>query len=207
MKLSGFDSVPTAKIELFNPGYPSWFDSLRISAGNRPIVALNWQGGFEKEGIQSAGMRGRSFEFFDFNAISSLRDCALLSVQVGSGSKQWLNSKLKNYFLPQQQKFDQLDSSFSSTAYLLSHSDLLITNDTSVAHLGGILGVNTWVILKKYPYWQWGEERSDNPWYPSVRCFRQKQLFCWEGAMEQVEHDLSLWLQSWRDLDHLKAAD
>ena len=63
---------------------------------------------------------------------------------------------------------------FYDTACALSNVDLLITVDTSVAHLAGALGVPTWVILDCVPDWRWQLEREDTPWYPSLRLFRSK---------------------------------
>ena len=83
------------------------------------------------------------------------------------------------------------------TAAVLSHCDLLITNDTSVAHLGGALGRPTWVMLKRHPSWQWGEE-GPTPWYSSVRCFRQHQPFDWAGVVSDVDQALAVWISDWR---------
>ena len=85
---------------------------------------------------------------------------------------------------------------------MLSHCDLLITNDTSVAHLGGALGRPTWVMLKRHPSWQWGEEGS-TPWYSSVRCFRQHRAFDWAGVMADVDQALLGWIAAWQATQRL----
>ena len=81
---------------------------------------------------------------------------------------------------------DRLDRDFLLTADVLLQCDLLITNDTSVAHLGGLLNIPTWVVLKCFPYWQWGDQGQRNVWYPSIRCFRQHKPGDWQSAMEDV---------------------
>lgn len=73
---------------------------------------------------------------------------------------------------------------FSDTAALASELDLLLTIDTSVAHLGGAMGLPTWVLVAHAPDWRYHLGRSDNPWYPSMRLFRQERDGDWSGAIE-----------------------
>ncbi len=68
--------------------------------------------------------------------------------------------------------------------------DLVITSDTSVAHLAGALGVPVWVALKQIPDWRWLLDRSDSPWYPTMRLFRQKVRGDWNGVFAEIEDAL-----------------
>jgi hypothetical protein len=77
-------------------------------------------------------------------------------------------------------------TSFTDTAALVGQLDLVITVDTSVAHLAGALGRPTWVLLPHSPDWRWLLNRDDSPWYPSMRLFRQPAPLDWDGALEQV---------------------
>lgn len=79
---------------------------------------------------------------------------------------------------------------FSDTAALISEMDLVITVDTSVAHLAGALGKTTWVMLPTRPDWRWMTARSDSPWYPSVRLFRQKSAGDWGRVIEEMITEL-----------------
>ena len=187
LDVSSISEVPLQQIQISNDFIPEWCQSLKVSSLSRPLVALNWHGGSDKESLFSAGIRERSFPFGEYEAVSALSDCSLLSVQVGHAARQARVSHLSKHFLPQQCYFDQEPVDFLLTASVLKQVDLLITNDTSVAHLGGVLGVPTWVVLKCHPYWQWGDFSESNPWYPSVRCFRQKKPFEWGGAMEHLD--------------------
>jgi ADP-heptose:LPS heptosyltransferase len=81
---------------------------------------------------------------------------------------------------------------FVDTAAILLSCDLVITADTSIAHLAGALGVPTWVALKKIPEWRWMLNRFDSPWYPTMRLFRQKQRGVWAGAFADMERELQL---------------
>jgi ADP-heptose:LPS heptosyltransferase len=64
---------------------------------------------------------------------------------------------------------------FGETVAVLSVLDLVISCDTSLAHLSGALGRPTWLFLPIIPDWRWLMEREDSPWYPTMRLFRQPQ--------------------------------
>ena len=79
---------------------------------------------------------------------------------------------------------------FSDTAALLDLMDLVITIDTSVAHLAGAMGKRVWILLPYNPDWRWLLDRNDSPWYPSARLFRQQQIGDWAGVIDQVMSQL-----------------
>jgi ADP-heptose:LPS heptosyltransferase len=79
---------------------------------------------------------------------------------------------------------------FSDTAALLDLMDLVITVDTSVAHLAGAMGKPVWILLPCNPDWRWLLDRDDSPWYPSARLFRQQQNGNWATVTDQVKHEL-----------------
>ena len=80
---------------------------------------------------------------------------------------------------------------FSDTAALCVLMDLVISIDTSVAHLAGALGIPVWVLLLWVPDWRWLLDRDDSPWYPSMRLFRQTARGDWNGVLERVELELT----------------
>lgn len=75
---------------------------------------------------------------------------------------------------------------FADTADLIQHLDLVITVDTSVAHLAGALGKEVWVMLPFTPDWRWMLDRTDSPWYPNMRLFRQQKPGDWESAFDNM---------------------
>jgi tetratricopeptide (TPR) repeat protein len=79
---------------------------------------------------------------------------------------------------------------FAETAALISCLDLVITVDTSVAHLAGALGCPTWILLPYTPDWRWLLDRDDSPWYPSVRLFRQDETRDYTGVVTRVREKL-----------------
>jgi tetratricopeptide (TPR) repeat protein len=80
---------------------------------------------------------------------------------------------------------------FADTAAIVANLDLVITVDTSVAHLAGAMGVPVWVLVPYAPDWRYLLERDDNPWYPSMRVFRQPRDGDWPGAIEQIADALA----------------
>ena len=79
---------------------------------------------------------------------------------------------------------------FSDTAALLDLMDLVITIDSSVAHLAGAMGKPVWILLPYNPDWRWLLDRNDSPWYPSARLFRQQQIGNWATVIDQVKNEL-----------------
>jgi tetratricopeptide (TPR) repeat protein len=79
---------------------------------------------------------------------------------------------------------------FADTAALVSCLDLIVTVDTSVAHLAGALGRPTWILLPYTPDYRWLLDRDDSPWYPSVRLFRQSETREFESVLDRVRDEL-----------------
>jgi hypothetical protein len=75
---------------------------------------------------------------------------------------------------------------YAETAALIENLDLVITVDTSVAHLAGALGKPVWILLPHAPDWRWMLGRSDSPWYPSARLFRQPAPGDWSSVLAQA---------------------
>ena len=75
---------------------------------------------------------------------------------------------------------------FADTAAVLDSLDLVITVDTSVAHLAGAMGKPVWIMLTYYPDWRWLLDRDDCPWYPTARLFRQDETRSWENVIVRV---------------------
>lgn len=84
---------------------------------------------------------------------------------------------------------------FSDTASLVSEMDLVITVDTSVAHLAGALGKPFWLLLHFEPDFRWMTERKDSPWYPTVRLFRQPRMDDWQSVISEVRAELEVYAQ------------
>ena len=77
-------------------------------------------------------------------------------------------------------------ASLADTAALIAELDLVITVDTSIAHLAGALGQPAWVLLPFAPDWRWLLDRDDSPWYPTLRLFRQSQPRDWTSVVTRL---------------------
>jgi tetratricopeptide (TPR) repeat protein len=80
---------------------------------------------------------------------------------------------------------------FADTAALIDLMDLVVTVDTSIAHLAGALGKPVWILLPYIPDWRWMLGRADSPWYPSARLFRQPSRGDWASVIEAVKGELA----------------
>lgn len=86
--------------------------------------------------------------------------------------------------------FDTNNGRFMDTAALIKNLDLIITVDTAIAHLAGGLGVPVWVLLPEPADWRWLLNRSDSPWYPTMRLFRQTVSGNWSTVIDEVSKEL-----------------
>src|SRR5262249_25146736 len=148
-------------------------------------VGIAWQG-------TPAGRidKGRSIPLENFVPLTRIPGVRLISLQKHDGLDQ-LSA------LPQDIKIETLGDSFDDgpdafidTAAVMNSLDLVITSDTSVAHLAGALGRPTWVALKDVPDWRWLLDREDSPWYPTLRLFRQPQRDDWASVFANIEREL-----------------
>ena len=86
--------------------------------------------------------------------------------------------------------FDDDELGFVDTAALCACMDLVISVDTSIAHLSGALGRPTWILLSLIPDWRWLADRDDSPWYPTAKLYRQRTAGDWTAVFERVAADL-----------------
>jgi tetratricopeptide (TPR) repeat protein len=134
--------------------------------------------------------KGRSFPLSCFEGIARLPGVRLLSLHRGPGEPQLrTNADLKVETFGAD--FDMTHGAFEDSAAVIMHCNLVITSDTAIAHLAGALGRPVWTVLKSLPDWRWMLERSDTPWYPTMRLFRQTVRGDWREPFSQAEAELA----------------
>jgi Flp pilus assembly protein TadD len=175
------DTIPSATSYLFVPKgrIESWDD--RLGARNKLRVGLVWSGNPKHKNDHN-----RSVSFRRFLRLCDGIDATFVSLQKDPrpDDKAALNERA-DIIDPTADLAD-----FSNTAALVSCLDLVITVDTSVAHLAGALGCRTWILLPYTPDWRWLLDRDDSPWYPTVRLFRQSETREYDDVLDQVWAEL-----------------
>ena len=139
--------------------------------------------------------RGRSFPVASLAGIARLPGIRLINLHKGAGLGQLASLPDGLRVEMPGDDFDAGPDAFVDTAAVMAHCDLVITSDTAVAHLAGALGVRTWVALKFVPDWRWQEHRTDSPWYPTVRLFRQRSRGEWQPVFAEIEAELARLLE------------
>ena len=160
-----------------------------LSKEKRPIIGINWQGNPNIE--NQTPLQGRSLPLETFSTLAKNKNYNFLSLQKGFGSEQLDHCSFKNKFVECQPQVD-VTWDFLENAAIIENCDLIITSDTSIAHLAGGIGKSTWLLLNHFPEWRWGIEGKSTFWYPSMRLFRQKERHNWGEMMERVSNQLNI---------------
>jgi tetratricopeptide (TPR) repeat protein len=129
--------------------------------------------------------RRRSCSLDDFAVLAQCAGVTLFSLQKGDAAAA-LDGRANDQIIGLQDYIGD----FADTAAAMMQLDLVITVDTSVAHLAGALGRPVWVLLPLAPDWRWLLGRNDNPWYPTMRLFRQTRRGDWSGVFARVAAEL-----------------
>lgn len=163
-----------------------WKDKL---GGARVKVGICWQG--NPEGTVDVG---RSIPLARFAPLAAVPGVELVSLQKTHGLEQIAGCGFDLRTLGDG--FDSGPDAFVDTAAVMASLDLVVTSDTSVAHLAGALGVPTWVLLKVVPDWRWRLEGPACAWYPTLRLYRQTQADDWQTPIAAAARDLAAQVSS-----------
>jgi hypothetical protein len=162
-------------------------------------IGLAWQG----NPVGSID-NGRSIALRQFQPLTTIDGVRIISLQKNFGSEQLRALPVGMMVETPGFAFDDGEDAFLDTAAIIASLDLVITSDTSIAHLAGALGKPVWIALQFVPDWRWLLERADSPWYPTARLFRQTKMGDWDGVvLEMAEALASLVRRAGRD-HHLR---
>lgn len=140
----------------------------------------------------------RSFPLSALRGISTLPKVRLISLQQAVGTEQLVALPPGMRVETLGEAYDTGPDAFLDTAAVMDSLDLVITCDTSIAHVAGALGRPTWVVLKCVPDWRWMLGRDDSPWYPSIRLFRQTTNGHWDNVFDVMRRELQARVESLR---------
>jgi tetratricopeptide (TPR) repeat protein len=160
-----------------------WRDKLSAVPGFR--IGINWHG---REGI--GPFRRRDIPLELFSRIGAVPGVRLINLQQGHGRNELAEAGDKLPIIDFGDQVDAIHGAFMDTAVIITNLDLVLTSDTAIAHLAGALGVPVWLALPFVPDWRWMLDRSDSPWYPTMRLFRQRQPGDWADVFEEIRQAL-----------------
>jgi tetratricopeptide (TPR) repeat protein len=160
-----------------------WRARLQQIAGYQ--IGVAWQG---SPGYRSD--RDRSINLTHFTTLARIPGVRLISLQKGTGTNQLSDVRDLLPITDFRDELDDTNGPFMDTAAIMQSLDLVIAADTAVAHLAGALGVPVWLALSFVPHWPWLLDRTDSPWYPTMRLFRQKRPGDWAGVFDEIQSAL-----------------
>ncbi len=138
-----------------------------------------------REALRHVNDRRRSIPLAALAPPLDVPGIAWFSLQHGAAANEVAAVRAARALAPLQPASD-----FDDTAALVAELDLVITVDTSIAHLAGALAIPTWLMLPFAADWRWGVGRSDSPWYPTMRLFRQPAIGDWTSVVRDVAQAL-----------------
>ena len=167
-----------------------WYKKLSSEKGLK--VGLVWNGGFRpgQPNLWSVNER-RNIPVEKFcNAFNNLR-VNFYSLQKGEPAESEI-ALLEEKLWPNHNFFNYANelNDFSDTAGLIGNLDLIISVDTSTAHLAAAMGKPVWLLNRFDTCWRWLLNRNDSPWYPSLKLYRQDKLGDWDSVLVNIKSDL-----------------
>jgi Flp pilus assembly protein TadD len=160
-----------------------WRNELASLSGLK--VGIAWQGStmFRTD-------RQRSVPLARFAPVAAVPGVQLIALQIGPAVDQIRAISRHFQVLDLTLRRNPSTDSFQETAAIMQNLDLIISTDTSVPHLAGALGLPVWLALAHVADWRWLMNRSDSPWYPTMRLFRQPQPGDWHSVFTAIATEL-----------------
>lgn len=163
-----------------------WGQILKRAEGGRKFrIGFVWAGNPKHHGDHN-----RSIPFGLFSPLLAAAPVTWVSLQVGVHAPEIEQVGQANVL-----SFADRLTDYYETAGLVQNLDMVITVDTSVAHLSGALGKPVWLLLPYAPDWRWQLDREDTPWYPNTRLFRQPAIDSWPQVLVRVAGELRRFLR------------
>lgn len=179
------DTIPAEIAYLRAPAQKLALWRSRLGPRTRPRIGLVWAG--NPRGGRRLD-RLRSIAFDQLAPLIAAADCEFYSLQKGADAvAQLRRGAWRERIVDWTEEFND----FADTAALIENLDLVITVDTSVAHLAGALGKPFWLMNRFNTCWRWLLDRPDSPWYPTARIFRQPSYGDWDSVIANIAAELA----------------
>jgi tetratricopeptide (TPR) repeat protein len=165
----------------------------KLGEKRRLRVGVVWNGGAKAKESEFWSANGRrNIELSEFAQALSGLDVDFYSLQKGDPAESEIRGREAEYW-PEGNFFNHVGDlkDFSDTAALVEQLDLVISVDTSTAHLAAAMGKPTWILNRFDTCWRWLLQRNDSPWYQSVTLYRQDISRLWNPVLKQLGNDLS----------------
>ena len=188
---TALDTVPSAPRYVSPPAAKALVWQERLGPRQAPRVGLVWAGApHSSRAVQRPVDVRRSIHLAQF-ATLSMPGAAFFSLQKGEPAASQLGDlERAGWEGPAIKDLTAGLNDFEDTAALIDQLDLVISVDTSVAHLAGALGRPVWLLNRFDTCWRWMTGRNDSPWYPTVKIFRQPAPGDWDSVLAQVRAEL-----------------
>jgi hypothetical protein len=183
-------SIPSATPYLFADAEAvrQWRDRIDAQADGRLKVGLVWAGGNRPHVAElRKNDARRSITFERLAPILDVPNVRFFSLQKGPAAQQLSSGEWGGRVIDYTEELGD----FADTAALVANLDLVISVDTSTAHLAGALDKPVWILNRFDTCWRWMLERTDTPWYPRATLFRQPALGDWDSVMQAARDALS----------------
>jgi tetratricopeptide (TPR) repeat protein len=165
----------------------------RLGERHKRKVGLVWSGGLRPNQPEMWFIDSRRNIPLDKLAVLKHPDIDFYSLQKGEPAESELAELIRhNWEGPHIVDFTSQLNDFSDTAALVENLDLVVTVDTSTAHLAGALGKPVWILNRFDTCWRWLLNRNDSPWYPTVKLYRQEKAGHWDDVVRRIKMDLDV---------------
>ena len=163
----------------------------RLGEHSKFRVGLVWSGGFRPDRPELWSVNCRRNIGLEKLAKLKQKNIQFYSLQKGEVAESELRELRESHW----NESDIIDFTkdvvdFTDTAALIENLDLIISVDTSVAHLAGALGKQVWLLNRYDTCWRWLINRNDSPWYPTFKIYRQERYGDWDSAINKIKFDL-----------------
>jgi len=186
------DNIPHGIYIKPDPELLDEFKGQFFSFGRKKNVGLVWSGGFRPDQPEVWAVNERRNIALEKLLPLKEADVNFYSLQKGEGPEKELEDCLgwKNMINDTAHFKD-----FADTAAYIANLDLVICVDTSTCHVAAAMGKEVWMMNRFDTCWRWFMDRTDSPWYPTIKLYRQPKLGDWESVVQNIKEDLIKWIK------------